>query len=163
MASPTGYSRAQIRLHWIVAGLIVLQFVLHESISDAFDMAMEGRQIAFNPLVAQHVAGGVLIGLLVLWRLVLRLRRGAPPPPENEHPLLKLAAHATHWTFYALMLMLPVSGAVAWFGLVEPAAETHEFLKAILMLLVLLHVAAALYHQFVLKTDVLMRMKKPQA
>jgi cytochrome b561 len=30
MASPAGYSRPQIALHWIVAALIAAQFLLHE-------------------------------------------------------------------------------------------------------------------------------------
>lgn len=163
MASPTGYSRPQIILHWAVALLILLQFVLSDAIGDAFRAAMRGTEIAFNPLIAQHVIGGFLILALVAWRLGLRLTRGAPQPPEKEHPALKLAAHVAHWAFYGLMILLPVSGAVAWFGLVGPAAEAHEVLKAVLMLLVVLHVAAALFHQFVLKTNIMARMKKAQA
>lgn len=163
MAHPTGYSRAQIVLHWAIALLIILQFVLHEPMSEAWDALQKGRDFAFNPLIAQHVFGGLVILLLVVWRLGLRLRRGAPPPPEQEHPVLKLAAHATHWLFYALMILMPVSGAAAWFGGVETAADGHEAMKVVLLLLVLIHAAAALMHRFILKTGVMERMVRPQA
>ncbi|MCA8883041.1 MAG: cytochrome b/b6 domain-containing protein [Rhodobacteraceae bacterium] len=162
MSAPTGYSRTQILLHWGIFALIVLQFVLHDAMSEAWHALVRGQEIASNPLVAQHVFGGILVGLLVLWRLALRLRRGAPLPPEDEPAPLKLAAHVTHWSLYGLMLLLPVTGLMAWFGGVRAAAEVHEIFKALLMLLVGLHIAGALYHQFILKTDVLNRMRKAE-
>ena len=47
MAQPKGYSRVQIILHWVAAALIVLQFVLHEGISDAYDVATQTGVYAF--------------------------------------------------------------------------------------------------------------------
>ncbi len=73
--------------------------------------------------------------------------------------MLKLAAHLTHWTLYALMILMPLSGALAWFGDVELGAIVHNILKLPLLVLVLLHVLAALFHQFVLKTNLIARMK----
>ncbi|MCT4684773.1 MAG: cytochrome b/b6 domain-containing protein [Roseicyclus sp.] len=161
MAHPTGYTRTQIRLHWIVVLLIALQYILHETIAEAWESWLDGAEVGFDPLIAQHVLMGGLVAVLVVWRLALRLTHGAPPPPEEEHPALKLAAHATHWAFYALMLLLPVSGGVAWFGGVEAAAEAHEAMKTLLLLLIVLHVAAALVHQFIFKTNLMARMKRP--
>lgn len=161
MPTPTGYSRIQIRLHWIVAVLIVFQYVFHEGIADAWEVYQKGGTVEFSPLIASHVAGGGAILLLVIWRLVVRLRRGAPPPPEQEHPLLKLAAHATHFILYALMVLMPVSGAVAWFGGVDNAAEAHEVMKVLLLALIVLHFLAALFHQFILKTGLMKRMRTP--
>lgn len=161
MTQPKGYSITQIGLHWIVALLILLQYVLNDSISRAWRAYVEGREITFDPLVAQHVFGGILIAILVLWRIALRVRHGAPPPPEEEAPALKLVAKATHGLLYALMLLLPLSGGLAWFMDVRPAAEAHEIMKALLMLLVGLHIAGALYHQFVLRNNLIGRMKRP--
>ncbi|MCV2882920.1 cytochrome b [Actibacterium sp. XHP0104] len=162
MPTPKGYSRTQIRLHWIVAGLIALQFLLSDFIGEAWEKIEHGGQVAFSPLVAAHVFGGGLILLLVLWRLVLRLMRGAPPPPAEEPPALQQAAHVAHWAFYGLMILLPVSGAVAWFGGVELAAEGHEALTSAMVLLVAVHVAAAFYHQLILRTGIMSRMKHPE-
>ena len=86
---------------------------------------------------------------------------GAPPPPESEPAPLRLAAHLGHMALYALMVLMPVSGAVAWFGTVEAAAEVHEAMKPAMLILVLVHVAAALWHQFWLKDGLMLRMKRP--
>jgi len=161
MAAPTGYTRTQIRLHWITVALVALQYILHDTISDAWDSVLDGAEVGFHPLIAQHVLTGSLIAVLVVWRLSLRYSHGAPPPPEQEHPALKLAAHATHWLFYALLILLPFSGGMAWLRGIEQAGEAHEVMKTVLLALIVLHVAAALMHQFVLKTGVLMRMKTP--
>jgi len=161
MPNPTGYSASQIWLHWIVALLIVAQFVLHEPIAEAWVVIEDGGQVAFSPLIASHVAGGVLVLLLVIWRLVLRVTRGAPQPPAEESAPLTLLAKATHGLLYVLLIGMPISGAVAWFGGVEAAAGAHNALMALIMLFVVLHVAGALYHQFVLKTNLLARMKRP--
>ena len=161
MSTPTGYSRLQIGLHWLVALLIAAQFLLNEEMGAAFRALMRGETAAFSPLVAAHVWGGVLIGALVLWRLALRATRGAPPPPETEHAALRLAAAATHWTLYALLAIIVASGAAAWFGGVRDAGEVHEVMTTLLLVVTGLHVAAALFHQFVLKTDVLTRMRRP--
>lgn len=163
MAQPTGYTRAQIALHWITLLLVALQFVLHDAMSDAWDALLAGREVVFNPLVAQHVAGGALVAVLTFVRLGLRLSHGAPPPPATEHGALKLVAQGTHWAFYALLILMPVSGAVAWFNSIEGAAQAHEVMKTALLALIALHVVAALVHQFVFKTNLIARMIRPAA
>lgn len=158
---PKGYSAVQIGLHWLVAVLILLQFVLHDSISAAWRAIRRGQEAGFDPLVAQHVLGGIAIFALVVWRIALRRRRGVPPLPKEESPALQLVAKATHAGLYLMMLALPISGAAAWFGGVGAAAEAHEVGKAILLLLVALHVVGALYHQFVLRDGIMQRMRRP--
>lgn len=98
---------------------------------------------------------------LVALRLIVRLSRGAPALPEEEPPLLKLAAHATHWGLYALMIVVPLTNIAAWYGEVRIAGGAHEVLQNLLMLLAILHFAGAMYQQFVLKTNIMARMKRP--
>lgn len=157
---PTAYSRTQIALHWVVFLLIALQFLLHDRISEAWDRIEDGLPFEFHPLIAAHVFGGLLILALVLWRIVLRGTRGAPALPAEEPAAMQLVARLTHLGLYALMLLMPVSGAVAWFGGAEAAAEAHEVMRILLLALVALHVLGALYQQFVLKTDIMARMKR---
>jgi len=159
---PIGYTRTQIILHWLVFVLVVLQFVLHDSIAEAWEKIEDGIEVGFDPLVAQHVFTGLLILVLVVVRMAIKAKRGAPPLPENEPAVLKLAAHGTHLALYALLILMPVSGAVAWFGGVEKAADGHEAMKVLVLVLVALHVAGALFQHFILKSDVLNRMRKPQ-
>jgi len=162
MSNPTGYSVTQITLHWLVAVLIIAQFVLHDAIVAAWEARTKGLEWEFGPLVAVHVFGGVVILLLGIWRLLLRIRRGVPPLPENEHPLLKVAAHVTHWSLYALMILMPLTGLATWFGGSTLADTIHTTLKFPLLLLFLLHVIGALFQQFVLKTQLLQRMMHAQ-
>jgi cytochrome b561 len=161
MPALKGYSARQIRLHWIVTILIVLQFVLHEPMSEAWEGIEDGLSPATNWLVLSHIAGGGLVLIFALWRLALRATRGVPPAPDAEPPLLRTAAHLGHLALYALMILMPISGLAAWFGGIEAAAEGHEVMKVALMALVAVHVLAALWHQFWLKDGLLLRMKRP--
>lgn len=161
MPAPTGYSRTQIVLHWVVLVLIALQYLFHDAISSAWDRVEEGAEVAFDPLVLGHVAGGGLVLLLALWRLGLRARRGAPAPLDSGR-LQVVIAKLTHTGLYALMILMPVSGAVAWFGGVGAAAEGHEVLKALLLALVALHVVGAVYHQLVLRDGTMARMRRSE-
>ena len=106
--------------------------------------------------------GGSVILALAIWRLALRMKRGVPALPEKEAPLLKGLAHLTHWSLYALMLILPITGLATWFGENETADFIHTTLKLPLLVLVLLHFAAALYQQLFLRTGLINRMLRAQ-
>ena len=154
------YKTPQIVLHWLVFGLIAWQFIGHEPIRGAFDLWMKKGVFAPSIMVVGHVAGGMLVLVLALWRLGLRRKHGVPPLPEEEGPLGRALAHLTHGALYALMLLMPVSGAVAWFGSSESAAYAHGLLRFGMLGFVALHVVGALYHQFVLKDNLMARMKR---
>ncbi len=161
-AKPKGYSGLQVGLHWAVALLVVLQFLDKDGIEQAWD-AIRGGQAApaTGSSVTLHIVVGATIFVLALWRVALRLTRGAPPPPPKEPRLLHLFAVTTHVLLYALIICMPISGSLAWFGGVQPAAGIHVIGKTVLFFVVLLHTAGALFEQFVLKTGVLARMAVP--
>lgn len=161
MSAPKGYSRLQIGLHWGVALLILAQFIFADSISHAFRAILRGEAFSFDPLVFSHIAGGFAVLAFALWRLVLRKSRGAPDMPAGSSALTRMAAVVTHGGLYLLMVLLPISGAIAWFGGLETAGEAHEVMKALLLALVGPHVVAALWHQFWLKDGLMLRMKRP--
>lgn len=156
--TPHGYSRTQIALHWIIAVLIVAQFVLHDPIVAAWEAIEKGETPVIGPLVMYHVIGGISVLALAVWRLTLRFRRGVPALPEKEAPVLKLLAHLTHYSLYALMIVLPVTGLATWFGGSATADFIHTSLKLPLLGLVVLHFLAALFQQFFLKTNLMNRM-----
>jgi cytochrome b561 len=92
----------------------------------------------------------------------------------------RLAAQINHWALYALLFAMPLTGwmmssasnyPVSWFGLAqlpdlvapdrslkELLEEVHELLAIVLIALALLHVAAALKHQFFDRDGLLFRM-----
>lgn len=63
-----------------------------------------------------------------------------------------------HSLLYLLMLFVPAVGLVAWFGQVESFGELHVIAMNLMLALIGLHVAGALFHKFVLRDDTLERM-----
>lgn len=157
MPTPATYSRTQIVLHWLTVLLILAQFTLNGAIGAAWRAFRTGTEIAFDPLVAAHVFGGIAILVLALWRLVLRATHGVPPAQGSAWAVR--AAHWGHVAIYAALILVAISGGAAWFGGIEAAAEAHEVLKTVLLVLVVGHVAMALWHQFVLRDGTLARMR----
>lgn len=154
---PASYSKAQIVLHWTIAALAFFQILMHDGIVQAWDARMEGS-LPNEPTINPHAIAGVLILVLVLWRLVLRRQRGVPGLPEGEHPVLKALVTGTHWLFYILLIAMALSGMAAWFFGLEAMATVHSAARLVLIPLILLHVVAALAQHFWFRTDVLRRM-----
>jgi cytochrome b561 len=122
-------------------------------------------------LVQIHKPLGIAILVLALLRLSLRFHYGAPPLPVDLPVPVKLAAHLSHYIFYALMIAMPLLGwamlsaasyPVVLFGgvhlppiaSVDPELHTmlwraHHYLALAFFALILMHVAAALFHKLV--------------
>ena len=160
MAQLKGYSSTQIALHWVVAGLILFQLIFGEDMGGAWDAFEQGRTPDMTFWVWAHIAVGITVLIFALWRLTLRFSRGAPEAPQASR-LMMAAARWGHWALYAAMLLAPISGLAAWYGGIAEAAEVHELFKPVIILLVAGHVLAALYHQFIRKDVLLLRMKRP--
>lgn len=162
MSRPAGYSKTQIRLHWITAALVVLQYLLHEGIASAYDVALDTGTYTLSAPVVGHSAGGLVILGLVIWRLMLRRERGVPGPPAGEPAVFQTLSHWAHLGFYALLIGLPITGVMAWGGQIEAAGDIHEVLRALLILLILAHVGAVVVHQVIWKTGLITRMTRPE-
>ena len=160
MTTPKGYSSIQIALHWGVAVLIFGQLIFGEEIGAAYRAAMRGEVPETGVMVWGHIVGGIAVLALVAWRLVLRAKRGAPLPPEADTPLQRRVGQVVHVTLYGLMIVAPITGLVAWFGLNGTAGEVHAWLKPAFILLIAVHVLAALWHQFWLKDGLMERMRR---
>ena len=158
--SATGYSALQIRLHWVLAILVLIQFVLHEGIVGLVELA----ELNKTPSLFEqwwglsHVAIGLLIFALAIIRVIVRLKQKVPAPPASESKALQFIAKATHIALYAVLIIMPISGSAAWFAGAEQAAVGHNVGKIILLAFALLHIGGAVYQHFVLKTDVVKRM-----
>ncbi|MBA1139054.1 cytochrome b [Mesorhizobium neociceri] len=154
------YSKTQIWLHWSIAALILVQFVAPDGMQHVWRAFRRGQEVSPSdvPLAYMHVVIGLTVLTLAAWRLWLRIARGVPPVSGMEHPALRLLARATHFVIYALIFIVPLAGAVAWFLGVSAAAQVHVLGQNVLLYIVLLHTAGALFQHFVFKTDVLRRM-----
>ncbi|ARE41875.1 Cytochrome B561 [Rhodovulum sp. P5] len=161
MSSVTGYSRMQIRLHWAVVALILIQFLLAEGIASAFHEFVETGEKSFSIFVGAHVLIGFAILILAFWRIVLRMMHGVPDPDPSHSKAQVMVARVMYGLFYLLMVLLPVSGMIAWSQGSEIAAGIHLALRGLMVLLILLHIAAALAGQFIKKDGTMDRMMKP--
>jgi cytochrome b561 len=161
-------------LHWLVFALMVAQYVV------AITMPDIGRNTVPGTLIDLHMSIGLTIVALVvvrwLWRLGHRVPLATADMPAWERPL----ARVVHAALYLLLVVNPILGwmnasARDWkitvFGrfqlprLVAPrsvigreAGDVHTLLAWVLLALIGLHVAAALYHFFGRRDDVLQRM-----
>ena len=123
-----GVTALQRALHWVMAACILAMLFIGVGMVSTVSQ----RYLA---LVSIHKPLGIAILALVLVRIVVRLRYGAPALPADLPEPMKLAAHLSHYAFYALMLAMPLigwgdavgcglSGAGAWlYAAGDPAAE----------------------------------------
>lgn len=160
----TGYSSVQIALHWMVVVLVAFQFLAHEGMEESWRayLRREAASAGDAPLTYMHIGAGILVLLLALMRIYLRVTRGAPPPPPEEPRPLQIVAAAVHGSIYVLLILMPLSGAVAWFAGVEAAGDAHELLQTLLLGAIVLHVGGALFQHVFLRSQVLIRMFRPQ-
>ena len=166
------YSRGAIAFHWVIAALVLFNLWLglfHDSLP---------REWKVIPV---HKSVGITILVLTLGRIAWRLTHRPPHLPELMAGWEKAVAKGVHFVLYALLLILPLTGwllssnparprPVSWFFLFDlpllPATpaiasgahETHELLGYLMTALVLIHIAAALRHHFLLRDKVLARM-----
>ena len=150
---PQRYAGVQVLLHWLVVGLLLVVFAWSPS----------GWLAANDMPHWVHELAGKLILALMLLRLWIRLRIGVPTPMPGHRTWQHWAAKVTHWAFYGILLLYPLSGWVfasidgdtrlgslpLWLlpeMLAEPAYRLHLALKPLLIILIVLHALAALYH-----------------
>jgi len=157
MKVTSGYSGAQIALHWLIAGGVLFNYIVSSGMGRALRQRLEAVEVTV-PVAGPHVWVGAAVMALVVLRIGLRLLRGGPAPGKGA---LGKAASAAHGLLYVLMLAVPVSGAMAWFGGVNAAGDPHGMLANLLILLAGAHALAALFHHYVMKDGVLKRMLRP--
>jgi cytochrome b561 len=166
------YSLVARTLHWIMAVLILFNLwlgIAHDSLP---------REWQVMPL---HKSVGLTVLGLAILRLIWRLTHRPTPLPGQLPVWERAAAKVTHYSFYAFMLLVPLTGWIMtsagnrpldWFflfdvpkfavakgdAIVGLSGEAHEIIGYLWMALILLHIVAALRHHFILKDDVLRRM-----
>jgi cytochrome b561 len=170
-----GYSLVARAFHWITAALVLTMIPIGISMA-SFDL---GGAIE-DPLYHIHRSIGAVVLAITVVRLIYRLRHPAPPLPPDMAAWQRSAALFTHWALYILLIVQPIVGWIAtsayraptlFFWLFElppiwredrPFSEAmfvvHRSLGIFIATLILVHIAAALYHHFALKDGVLKRM-----
>lgn len=166
------YNAVARALHWSIGTLIIANIalaLLHEPFEHVTWM------------MPVHKSIGLLVLGLSVFRLFWRLTHRVPAMPGTMAGWEKSAAHALHWAFYAMIILVPLSGwvmssagewPISFFFLFEiprfavskddPIAgiahEMHEVLGLLFIPLLFVHVGAAVRHHIVLRDNVLLRM-----
>jgi cytochrome b561 len=170
----TTYGAVAKGFHWLLFLLLTISII--------FGNYLAGLPKGAEKLEAagMHKSFGAIILTLILLRLLWRLFNVQPGDPEGTTPIQSRLASVMHWGLYLLMFAQPISGIlmsqaagvpVSFFGLFEfpvfldkniPLADffrgIHGIVWILLVLAVVGHVGAALYHHYIEKDDVLKRM-----
>ncbi|KMK66160.1 cytochrome b [Puniceibacterium sp. IMCC21224] len=152
------YSTAQKVLHWSIVVLVFQQYFVFDVMAAPFRETLDDGALVWTVTSVAHAAIGSVLSVLAVWRLALRLIEGAPLPVAREPHIAQKISKLAHGAFYILLLGLPVTGFGAWFLGNETMARAHEYGTTALLVVLCLHVAAVLVHQFWWKTDLLRRM-----
>jgi cytochrome b561 len=173
MKQTLAYHPLLVALHWALAVLIVAALAI-----GFFGLAgmpdADPRKIG---LLRLHMAGGILILVLTAIRFVVRARTSRPAAATSGYPLLDRLAPIAHYGFYVLILLMVATGyatgilaglpAIVFGGsgdplpasfAIYPSFTAHFYIATLLAALIVLHVLAALHHQFVKKDGLFRRM-----
>ncbi len=164
MKQSAGYSRAQIGLHWLTVVLVAYNLIIDNQMRPVLKAAADGTAPNSSDLLMAnlHAWTGFAIFAVIAARFALRLGHGVPPPPRDVSGPLQLASKVSHWLFYIVLLAMPVTGALAYCGGFRELGDLHENGKPVLIALIAVHAAAALWHHFYKKDDVMRRMVKAE-
>ncbi len=176
------YSPVGIAFHWIMAGLIIFQ------IGWGWYMAQVSVGADKVAAFETHSAIGLPILVLACLRFIWRMMVPGPVNDADTPGWQSKSAYAIHYVFYICFFGLPLSGWAMWSSLGQPgplylggvvpwpqlplqnlspeqqywvmdvAEDVHHFLVLVLVLIVPLHVGAALKHHFWDRHDVLTGM-----
>lgn len=168
---PRRYGAVPIAIHWITA-LAVLGLLL--SGFRAEDMTDDAAKIG---ILRVHTAVGISVLLLTVARILWWVAVDRKPPyPAGQPRWQQVASAAVHGLLYVAVLLMAGSGIatmalsgageIVWGGAAAPLPDFRQFAPRaahglgalLLILLVLAHVAAALYHQIVLRDRLFARM-----
>lgn len=169
-----GYNSVAKAFHWLVVLLLVMQYATKLILPYVLPKSSE------DAINAWHLGIGSTILLIMVLRLAWRLTHPPPPPPADLPPALRLLSRANHWAFYAVLIALPLLGwitanaygaTVYLAGLIplpalaapnkafaENLGHVHGAVALLLLALIALHIAGALYHALIKRDGVAQRM-----
>jgi cytochrome b561 len=166
------YQPVLVALHWLMALLLPIALLGGALVLVKIPNTDPMKIVALR----QHFAGGILLLVLMLIRLVVRLSTAHPAPASTGGSTLDRIAWLSHRLLYVLVVAQACSGLTmalqaglpdVLFGghgalpadfWIFPVRSVHYVISRLLMALIALHVTAALYHTFILRDGLLRRM-----
>jgi len=159
--------------HWVIVALLSVQYPLGWLMPDIHRGMQPGAGMTF------HISIGLVILTLIVLRFVWRLMH--PVAPDSSlPPWQRVTSEAAHWLLYLLVLATTITGwlfasfrgwSVSFFYLVRmPMLASnnaaagkaidglHQVMEWTLLVVIGIHVAAALTHLFIYRDRVMQRM-----
>jgi cytochrome b561 len=173
MTNRLQYDTTAKLFHWLIVALLLVQYPIGWFMPDIHKGMKPGAAMTF------HISFGIVILTLIVLRLVWRLTH--PVAPESSLPRWqRVASEAVHWLLYALVLATTITGwlfasfrgwSISLFFLAplpmlssENASALHvidgwhQILEWSLLVMIGIHVAAALAHIFIFRDRMMQRM-----
>ncbi len=169
----TRYHPALVILHWLLAMLVIIALIAGKVILESTPNSDPAKLFSLRA----HMSIGLAVLVLMVLRVVIRWRSATPPPAAAGHPALNLAARLMHPALYLLVFGMALSGValsvaaglpgIVFGGAGAALPETfdsfaargvHGLLSGLLIALIALHIAAALWHQFMRRDGLMGRM-----
>lgn len=169
-----GYDAGAKFFHWLTVALLLAQYAVGWIMPDI------KRGMQPGDLMNLHMSLGMVTLAVVILRILWRLAHAAPEPEPGLPEWQRAGASAVHWLLYVLVFAMILTGwsfasmrgwTIMVFGLVRLPAlfpegsaighdigELHETVAWALLVLVGLHVLAALVHQLLFRDGVMRRM-----
>lgn len=169
-----GYDAGAKFFHWLTVALLLAQYAVGWIMPDI------KRGMQPENLMNLHMSLGIVILAVMTLRVLWRLVHAAPEPEPSLRQWQRVSASAVHWLLYLLMFVMVLTGwsfasmrgwTVVVFGLVRLPAlfpqgsaighdigEQHETVAWALLVLIGVHVLAALVHQLLFRDRVMRRM-----
>ncbi|MEX6504800.1 cytochrome b [Jiella sp. M17.18] len=158
-----GWTALNITMHWLIVLFIIIQYIDSDWMTHVWRAMHRGTPVDSSAVTLAwvHIVFGTLVLVAALVRLWDRYARGRPEHPGEEPNWALWLAKVTHFLIYAILIVMPIAGLIAWFSGSREIGEIHTFFWTPLLILVGVHIIGALVQQFYFKTDVLKRIVRP--
>ncbi|MWP49382.1 MULTISPECIES: cytochrome b [unclassified Gilliamella] len=167
------YSSKQKWIHWLTLMLIVCTYLL-VFLKVTLSPYLGGM---FN-IYLFHKSFGVLIFGITLWRFIVIKQDGVPDVLPKSQKRQRILSKSVQGFIYILLIIVPLSGYLMsshplnFFGVISIPAidmpnkayqlfhQAHQVSAYLLIALLIVHIAGALFHYFWIKDKVLQSMLK---
>lgn len=165
------YSKQQKWIHWLTAVFVFIVILL-----PIFRTSLAQYVGGMGNLFMWHKSFGVIILLLTIWRIVAIIKQGIPDVLPKHEKLQRILSKSVQGIIYLLLLILPLAGYlmssrnIVFFDVIAIPALTlpnglqgffhsvHIIAGYMLIALLCLHIAGAIFHHVWLKDNVLKSM-----
>lgn len=169
--APARYHPVHVALHWLIFLLVVMMLGVGKFVMPGVPVNDPQK-----PSMLQiHAFIGGFITVLLVVRLILLFTVNRPVPADAGNSFLNFVAKTVHFLLYLMLIGMAVSGLGMFQQANLPAVFSgelpypqdffvylprmgHGLVSTLLLLLILLHFGAAMYHQFIRKDNLLSRM-----